>query len=358
MGIGPTRGPAMTDVAALAGVSHQTVSRVVNGHPNVRQQTRLRVLAAMQELGYRPNPAARALATGRTNVIGIVARSTTLFGPSSMLTAVEAAAVDAGYQVSVSSVPALDQATVLQAVSRHVEARAQGIIVISPNIDAADAVDAVPDDMPLVTISADRTRLTRCASVDQFEGAAQATQALLDAGHRTVWHISGPIDQFDSVERIAGWRSVLERAGAEVPPVVRGDWSAALGYEAGTMLARIPEVTAVFAANDQTAMGLLRALHEAGRPVPAEISVVGFDDRPESEYLIPPLTTVRQDFAAVAAAAIRMLHAQIQSDADLPSVTVPTTLVVRGSVAAPPGPSPVPAAGEGARRGTRRGGQA
>ncbi len=339
----------MIDVAALAGVSHQTVSRVVNGHPNVRKQTRLRVLAAMQELGYQPNTAARALATGRSNTIGIVARSTTLFGPSSMLTAVEAAAVLAGHQVSVSSVAALDQPTVLQAVSRHVEARVLGIVVISPNTDAADAVNAVPDDMPLMTIAADRSRSTRCVSVDQFQGATLATQALLDAGHRTVWHISGPADQFDSVERIAGWRSVLERAGAEVPPLVRGDWSAASGYEGGTMLARIPEVTAVFAANDQTAMGLLRALHEAGRPVPADISVVGFDDRPESEFLIPPLTSVRQDFAAVAAAAIRMLHAQMRDSREGPSESFPTTLVCRASVASPPGQASAGVAGQGAQ---------
>ena len=123
--------------------------------------------------------------------------------------------------------------------------------------------------------------------IDQVQGAIEATQTLLDAGHRTVWHVSGPADVFDSMDRIEGWRATLERAGAEVPPVIAGDWSAAGGYEAGKMLARIRDVTAIFAANDQTALGILRALHEHGLRVPEDVSLVGFDDLPESGVLHP-----------------------------------------------------------------------
>ena len=312
MAIGPHRGPAMTDVARLAGVSHQTVSRVINNHPNVKQQTRLRVLAAMQELGYRPNRAARALATGRNDLIGVVAQPTTLFGPASLLHAVEAAAVEVGYTVSVASVATLDAPSIEEAVNRHLDQQVGGIVAIVPVVSAAEAMRQVPADLPLISIGGDRTSSITSVGIDQTRGAQEATQLLLDAGHRTVWHVSGPLDVFDSIDRIEGWRSALATAGAEVPPLITGDWSSASGFEAGQMLARIPEATAVFAANDQTALGVLRALHEHGRSVPGDVSVVGFDDLPEAPFFIPPLTTVRQDFAQVGRRALHMLIAQMQ----------------------------------------------
>ena len=149
-------------------------------------------------------------------------------------------------------------------------------------------------------VDGDPERSTPLVTVDQAAGAFAATRHLLEAGHRTVWHVSGPPDWFDSAGRIAGWRSALEAAGAEVPPIVPADWSAASGYRAGQMLARMPEVTAIFAANDHLALGILRAMSERGRRVPHDVSVVGFDDVPEAAYFIPPLTTVRPDFDAVA----------------------------------------------------------
>jgi DNA-binding LacI/PurR family transcriptional regulator len=178
--------------------------------------------------------------------------------------------------------------------------------------------------MPLVT-------------VDQVAGAREATRHLLEAGHRTVWHVSGPADWFDSAGRIEGWREALREAGAEVPPLVAADWSAASGYRCGQMLARMPEVTAVFTANDHLALGVLRAVHEYGRRVPDDISVVGFDDVPEAAYFIPPLTTVRPDFAAVARASLDLLLAQFESDTvgELRQTIAPT-LISRQSVAAPP----------------------
>ena len=182
----------MTDVARLAGVSHQTVSRVLNDHPNVKQQTRLRVLAAMQELGYRPNRAARALASGRSDQIGIVAQPTNLFGPASLLYAVEAAAVHEGYGVSVASVAALDRASIEDAVNRHLDQQVGGIVVIVPVVSAAEAIREVPADKPLVAIGGDRNEAITSVGIDQVQGAIEATQTLLDAGHRTVWHVSGP----------------------------------------------------------------------------------------------------------------------------------------------------------------------
>jgi len=331
------RSPAMTDVARLAGVSHQTVSRVLNDHPNVREQTRLRVRAAIAELGYRPNRAARALVTGRSQLLGIVAQNSTLYGPASLLAAFEQAAAEAGFAVSVGSVGRLDRESIAGAVERHLDQRVAGLVVIAPVASADDALAEMPVDVPLVTIDGDPRRPHALVTVDQAAGARAATEHLLAAGHTTVWHVSGPADWYDAAWRIEGWRSALEAAGAEVPPLVKADWSAASGYVAGQMLARMPEVTAVFTANDHQALGLLRAFGERGRRVPRDVSVVGFDDVPEAGYYIPPLTTIRPDFAAVAQAGLELLLRQIAGEAaGADRVTIAPTLVLRDSVA-PPG---------------------
>jgi len=332
------REPAMIDVARLAGVSHQTVSRVLNNHPNVRSETARRVRAAIAELGYRPNRAARALVTGRSQVLGVVGLNTTLYGPASLLNAFEQAAAVAGFAVSVGSVGNLDRQSISAVVERHLDERVAGIVVIAPVESANEALDAMPSDIPLVTIDGDPHRPTAGVTVDQEAGARLATAHLLAAGHSTVWHVSGPQGWFDSAGRIAGWEATLRAAGAEIPPVVPADWSAAAGYRVGNMLARIPELTAIFAANDHLAIGLLRALHERSRRVPEEVSIVGFDDVPEAGYLIPPLTTIRPDFHAVAARALELLLAQLTAQArPAAPVMLAPRLIERRSVAAPPG---------------------
>jgi DNA-binding LacI/PurR family transcriptional regulator len=195
----------------------------------------------------------------------------------------------------------------------------------------------MPAGVPLVTVDGDPTRADALVTVDQVAGARAATQHLLDAGHRTVWHVSGPSDWYDAAGRIEGWRQALHAAGAEVPPLLPADWSAAAGYSAGQMLARMPEVTAVFAANDHLALGILRALSERGRRVPHDVSLVGFDDVPEAAYFIPPLTTVRPDFDAVAQAGLDLLLAQMGDDgrAAPGRVVLAPDLIIRDSVAAP-----------------------
>ena len=330
------RGPAMTDVAKLAGVSHQTVSRVLNSHPNVRKETRLRVQAAMAQLGYRPNRAARALATGASQVIGVVTQNTMLFGPVRLLASFEQAAGDAGFDVGVASVARLDRDSIGHAVERHLDQRVAGIVVIAPVGSAHEAIDQMALDVPVVTVDGDPRRPAGLVTVDQVEGARLATQHLLDAGHRTVWHVSGPAEWFDSAGRVDGWRSTLEAAGAEVPPVIAADWTPAAGYRAGQVLARMPEVTAVFAANDHLALGILKALRERGVEVPAQLSLVGFDDIPEAAYFVPPLTTIRPDFTAVAHRALAVLLAQLASGGEAETVApIRPALVVRESVAPP-----------------------
>ncbi len=209
--------------------------------------------------------------------------------------------------------------------------------MIAPVESAGEALERLPKDVPLVTVDGDPRQPMPLVTVDQVAGARAATQHLLDAGHRTVWHVSGPSDWFDSAGRIDGWRTALLAAGAEIPPLVPADWSAAAGYRCGQMLARMPDVTAVFTANDHLALGVLRALHEHGRRVPDDISVVGFDDVPEAAYFIPPLTTVRPDFVAVAQASLEMLLAQIETDSGgALRETIAPSLVARQSVSTPP----------------------
>jgi DNA-binding LacI/PurR family transcriptional regulator len=332
----PHRAPAMTDVARLAGVSHQTVSRVLNDHPNVRETTRLRVQAAMVELGYRPNRAARALVTGATQTIGVVTQATPLFGPARLRTALELAASNAGLDVSTVSVRSVDRESVAAAVERQLDQRVDGIVVIVPVPSAQAALDALDVNVPIVAIDGDPSRVSGLVTVDQVEGARLATQLLLDSGHDTVWHVSGPSDWFDSAGRVEGWRSTLEKAGREIPPVIAADWTSAAGYRAGQMLARMPEATAVFAANDHLALGIMKALRDVGLDVPGRLSLVGFDDIPEAAYLTPPLTTIRPDFDEVAQRAVDAIVRWRAQGGTAPQVpAVPPTLVLRESVGPP-----------------------
>ncbi len=301
----------MGDVADLAGVSAMTVSRVLNSPEKVRPETRARVLAAVRELGYRPNTAARVLVTGRSGVLGVVSIDTTLYGPASMLYAIERAAREHDYLVSIASLGALNRRSIEEGVERLRQQSADGIIIIAPYASAAEGLRHLPPDLPVVDVGGGEEVLVPAVVVDQHAGAMRATLHLLSLGHETVWHVSGPPSWIDARGRVSGWRAALQAEGREVPEPLVGNWSASSGYELGRRLAGRPEVTAIFVANDQMAVGLLRALREAGRRVPEDVSVVGFDDIPEAAYIWPPLTTVRQNFGEVGRQAFAMLRDRI-----------------------------------------------
>ncbi len=328
------RAAVMADVAKLAGVSHQTVSRVLHDSPHVRGDTRERVLAAIRQLDYRPNSMAQALATGRSKTLGVVSFDTTLYGPASTLLGIEQAAHDAGYAVTISSLRSLNRANVLAAIQQLRDQGVAGVAVIAPLRAGVDALRHIRPDFAVVAVEAGPDASIPVATVDQVAGAAAATRHLLNLGHQTVWHLAGPIDWMEAEERIEGWKSVLEAAGAPVPPVLRGDWTPRSGYELGQSLLQIPDLTAVLVANDQMALGLLRRLHEAGRQVPHDLSVVGFDDIPEAAYFSPPLTTVRQDFAELGRRCLHILLGRIDGEASPTRVVVAPELVVRDSTAA------------------------
>jgi DNA-binding LacI/PurR family transcriptional regulator len=327
----------MADVARVAGVSHQTVSRVINDSEQVRPATRERVLAAMRQLDYRPNSLARALVTGRSHTLGVVSFDTTLYGPASTLFGIERAAHAEGYFVSIASVTSLDRASLLNAVERLRAQGVDGILIITPQEAAAQAVLHIPPGLPVVAVEAGPDKAVPVVTVDQVAGALAATRHLLELGHRTVWHIAGPADFLEARQRIDGWQAALEASGADVPPVLSGDWSARSGYELGQRLVTVRGVTAVFAANDQMALGMLRALHEVGLQIPREVSIVGFDDIPEAEYFTPPLTTVRQDFNEMGRQSLMLLLSEIgAAERSSTRVVVQPELIVRKSTA-PPG---------------------
>ncbi len=334
------RSPVMADVARIAGVSHQTVSRVLNHHPNVRPATRDRVLAAIEELGYRRNLSARALVTRRTNTLGVVAFDTTLYGPASTLFGLEQAARDAGYFISIVSLKTINRKTVGEALDYLAAQAVDGLIAIAPQVEAAAAVSALQGNVPVVAVEGGEADGMPVVAVDQVRGAELATRHLLDLGHRTVWHVAGPVDWLEADGRQRGWRATLQNAGREVPPVVEGDWSPRSGYAAGRRIideARAGRATAVFVANDQMALGLLRAFDESGIRVPHDVSVVGFDDIPEAEFLTPPLTTVRQDFAEVGRKSIALLLDLMETGPrpEAERIVVPPVLVTRASSTAP-----------------------
>ncbi len=328
----------MVDVALEAGVSQKTVSRVLNDSPQVRPEVRERVLAAVESLGYRRNGAARALAAGRSHVIGIVATESPLFGIAQHVMGLEREARARGYgTVVVSTSEDGADSDVRAAVERALELGAEGVVVVEPfwrhTTDFASLAD-----VPLVIPhhAAPTHRLHRHVAPAERDGAHLATQHLLDLGHRRTAHIGGPLTWDASLIREQGWRETLEAAGAPPGEVVRGDWSPRSGYLAAQqLLSSADRPTAVFAANDSMAIGAVRAFAEAGLRVPDDVAVVGFDDIPEAEFQAVPLTTVRQDFATIARRAVEhVVHAlDAQPPHDEPAP--PARLVVRASTGPP-----------------------
>jgi DNA-binding LacI/PurR family transcriptional regulator len=322
----------MADVARTLGLSHQTVSRVLNGHPSVRPDTRARVLKAIEELGYRRNTAARALVTRRTQTVGVVSFDTTLYGPSSTLAGVEHAAQQAGYFVSVAIAQGTAIATVREAIERLIAQSVEGIVVIAPLLGTVEVLPSLNRTVPVVIVESGIVPGLTSVRVDQAEGARLVTRHLLEQGASTVWHVAGPGDWVEAEARVAGWREELDRAHARIPDLLRGTWRPQSGYEAGRVLARRAGVEAVFVGNDQMALGLLRAFHEAGVRVPEDVLVAGFDDVPEAAFYTPPLTTVRQDFPAVGRRSIDLLLDQVANGGTEPRQAVlAPELVVRQS---------------------------
>lgn len=325
---------SMADVAQLAGVSSQTVSRVSNGDAAVVEATRKRVLDAMKELGYRPNSAARALKRGDFRAIGVITMGLTSTGNVRTLDAIAASASRAGYAVTLIPLDAPTQDNVKGAFTRLDELAVDAVVLIM-EVHLLDAAAlTLPPHVKVVVVDSDATDFP-VVDTDQRQGARAAVRHLLGLGHDTVWHVAGPEESFAAGRRAEAWEETLRAEGRTVPPVLRGDWTPESGYEAGLRLADEPGCTAVFVANDQMALGLLRAFHDRGVRVPEDVSVVGFDDIPEAASFIPPLTTVHQDFAQVGEWCVDAVLRELAGETVTGVRLVPTTLVERRSTASP-----------------------
>ena len=321
------------DVARLAGVSHQTVSRVLNDIPNVRPATRERVVQAIAELHYRPSPAARALVTRRTRMIGLIAPNTADYGPQSVSLHFSAAARDARYGVITVTTVNSDVQTIRPFIESLLGQRVEAIVLVVADVGVLEAVRRIDAGVPVIPVVAGPRRGSLATSIDQYRGARAAVRHLIDLGHRRIAHLSGPPEHPDAVERRRGWSDELAAAGLKEAEPGYGDWSAASGYAFGSHL---DDATAVFVGNDQMALGLIAALKARGLEVPRDVSVTGFDDVPDAAYYQPPLTTVSQDFAALGALTMqRVLIALEEPDTTTDATPIRTRLIVRESTAAP-----------------------
>jgi DNA-binding LacI/PurR family transcriptional regulator len=329
----------MVDVARHAGVAPQTVSRVSNGHRNVDPATRQRVVESMRALGYRPNGAARALKSGRFNTIGVIMSTLETFGNMRTLDAIAKEAALANHAVTLIPVAEPTLGRLSGAYHRLSEAAVDGAVIIFEAHLLDEAEFSLPPGVPVVVVDSNAGAGFTVVDTDQALGARQATEHLLGLGHRQVWHIAGPPTSFSAIHRVDSWQRTLRDAGITPPEPLYGDWTTESGYRHGLALAGRPELTAIFAGNDQMALGAMRVLHELGRRIPADVSVVGFDDMAEAQSFWPPLTTVRQDFTAVGRLSVQKLLRKVAGAGPEANdkTAVPTRLIIRASTAPPIG---------------------
>lgn len=327
----PARAANIFDVARLAGVSHQTVSRVINGLPNVRPATKERVEQAMKQLRYSPSPAARALVTRRTRTIGLITSGSVDYGPSSIAMHFNRAAREARYSVDTVSTGERDPDTAKLAVEGLLRQRVDAVVIVVNDAEVLEMVRGLDVGVPMVIAASTARRAPQLVSIDQYRGARAAVRHLAELGHTRILHLAGPEQSTDAIERTRGWRDELAARRLDAVEPRHGDWTAESGFVIGAEL-DIARGGAVFVGNDQMAIGLMSALRRRDLLVPDDVSIVGFDDIPEAAYLYPPLTTVRQDFAALGQMMMQKVLVGLEEGVDDAADTpLPTQLLVRES---------------------------
>lgn len=337
MGNPELRPPGIRDVAQLAGVSPQTVSRVLNDHPSVKPTTRNSVKDAIERLGYHRNYAARSLSTGRTQIIGLVMFNTDSYARSIVVASIEQASAELDHSVITAPISSMDDAIIDAAVQGLVDRGADGVILAVPMINSSPLVARIGNSTPIVALDGSRTESSDLLVIDQARVAELATTHLLDLGHETVWHLSGPQDWIEALDRSEGWRRTLERAGKAVPSELHGDWTPGSGYTNGLIAAHIPDLTALFVSSDEMAFGVIRALHESGKRIPEDISIVSVDNIALAEFSSPSLTTVAQPFKTIGKLAVqRLVHTLQKSQEPPPPFMLEPELRIRASTGKPP----------------------
>jgi DNA-binding LacI/PurR family transcriptional regulator len=327
------RAPNIRDVARLAGVSYQTVSRVLNDSPSIRETTKQRVLDVINEVGYRPNQAARALVTSRSRTIGVLTGQTVHYGPTTSVNAIEVAAREAGYRLSTTSIATNDYTSIKLSLDYLLSQSIEALVVLAPQVRVFEAIEELSINVPFVTLESTGRDTGHSVSVDQVAGARLATRHLIDLGHTEIVHLSGPKDWIEADARMQGFLEELDSAELRTRAPILGDWTAHFGYYAGLEMLRFRDFTGVFCGNDQMALGFAHACRDMGLDVPGDISIVGFDDIPEAAHYLPPLTTVRQNFAELGRRAVALLLRELEGDAAGGRERIDPELVVRSSTA-------------------------
>lgn len=324
-------GPSIADVAKLAGVSAQTVSRISTGAQRVSPATREKVLAAMAELGYSPNTAAQALRSGKFKVLGVLTQNIQLTGEALTTGGVVEAASESGYTIALVQThePENEGGNL---VRRLTQQAIDGLIIVQAGTSTDEQL-ALPIDLPVAVSDRMLSHKYPSVNADQPEGMRKAMGHLIDLGHRYIAHVTGPKDSQSAILRQTLWKQHLQTAGLPESPLYEGDWSPKSGYTAGKEIAKDPRITAVLCANDEIAFGVMRAFHEAGLRVPEDISVVGFDGIALAEFVPVPLTTVYQDFAQAGRTMVKIVIEQIENGIIAGDYhrLIPTKLVVRES---------------------------
>lgn len=325
----------LADVAEAAGVSVPTVSRVLTGSTPVSERTRTRVNAAIRELGYRPNEAARALVRGRHSIVGVISSNTVRYGYAMTIQGIEEAARASGYVVAITVLDESGESGVPEAVRLMLGQALAGVIVLDFDTRASEAIEELPKGLPVAAVSSSVgvTDIPR-ALFDDRRGGLEATRYLLGLGHETVHYVAVPGSGRPS-GRLAGWRDALREVGVTAPEPLETDWSSESGYRAGVELAGRNAVTAILCGNDEIAFGVLKALQVSGRIVPDDVSVVGFDDQPHAALWTPSLTTVGQDFVGLGREAFALLLEAAGESEGAAAKTPELRLIVRESTAPP-----------------------
>ncbi|WP_198663843.1 LacI family DNA-binding transcriptional regulator [Jiangella endophytica] len=337
-GTADKRGATIYDVARMAGVSHQTVSRYLAGKGGLRPRNRERVEAALKELNYRRSHIARSLATSRTYRLAALGYELSGTGPGKMMQGASEVARAAGYSLDIISLDPVSDSELSDALDLLGNRDIEGVLATAPTEALDRALKGLTTDAPVVVVrDADLPERPYADGVDPL-GVHALVQHLTTLGHRRIAHLGGPPAWVAARQRIDAYEHAMHAAGLEPLPVVAtGDWSAQSGYAAAPEVLAPGGITAVVAANDRMALGLMLWLHEQGIAIPRDVSVVGYDDVPEAAFFHPPLTTVHLDFQAIGAAAMRSLITMIeQPDVDARPRFPSPELVLRASSGPPP----------------------
>lgn len=319
------------DVATLAGVSHQTVSRVLNNHTSLKPETRDKVEKAIAELNYRPNQAARQLVTSRSKMIGILIAGTELHGPWAILNAMEREARLEGY--SVISISVLPESTESwkAGIEQLRNLAIDGVITIALPQVIIKELETTLARATIVLVDTEPSKKFDAINIDNYQGGRVATQHLIDLGHKEIVHITGPMSGYEGKMRRQAYEDVMKEFKLS-PDVIEADWSIEKGYEVGKVIAsRKKRPTAIFTANDHLAVGVLKALNEAEISVPRDMSLIGFDDIPEAKYMTPALSTVKQNFDELGKLSIQKMMSQLKETSKPEAINIDATLIIRDS---------------------------